>query len=70
MLFNRQIMRYAGTDALAVYGIIVNVSTIVQCCGYSVGKAAQPLLSISFGANNGDRIKQTLKYALQARAFF
>ena len=37
MLFNRQIMRYAGTDALAVYGIIVNVSTIVQSCGYSVG---------------------------------
>lgn len=56
MLFNRQIMRYAGTDALAVYGIIVNVSTIVQCCGYSVGQAAQPLLSINFGANNGDRI--------------
>lgn len=70
MLFNRQIMRYAGTDALAVYGIIVNVSTIVQCCGYSVGQAAQPLLSINFGANNGDRIKQTLKYALQATAFF
>lgn len=70
MLFNRQIMRYAGTDALAVYGIIVNVSTIVQCCGYSVGQAAQPLLSINFGANNGDRIKQTLKYALQAVAFF
>lgn len=70
MLCNRQIMRYAGTDALAVYGIIVNVSTIVQCCGYSVGQAAQPLLSINFGANNGDRIKQTLKYALQATAFF
>ena len=70
MLFNRQIMRYAGTDALAVYGIIVNVSTIVQCCGYSVGQAAQPLLSINFGANNGDRIKQTLKDALQATAFF
>ena len=70
MLFNREIMRYAGTDALAVYGIIVNVSTIVQCCGYSVGQAAQPLLSINFGANNGDRIKQTLKDALQATAFF
>ncbi|MEI3578928.1 MAG: MATE family efflux transporter [Acutalibacteraceae bacterium] len=44
MLFNRQIMRLLGSDALAVYGIIVNVSTIVQCCGYSVGQAARPIL--------------------------
>lgn len=50
MLFNRQIMRLLGSDALAVYGIIVNVSTIVQCCGYSVGQAAQPILSQNFGA--------------------
>ena len=35
-----------------------------------MGQAAQPLLSIHFGANNGDRINQTLKYALQAVAFF
>ena len=28
------------------------------------------MLSINFGANNGDRINQTLKYALQAVAFF
>ena len=35
MLFNRQIMAYLGTDALAVYGVIVSVSTFVQCCAYS-----------------------------------
>ncbi|MDE6698303.1 MAG: multidrug transporter MatE, partial [Lachnospiraceae bacterium] len=40
MIFNRQIVRYFGTDALSVYGVIVNVSTIVQCCAYSVGQAA------------------------------
>ena len=38
MLFNRQIMKYLGTDALAVYGVIVNISTVVQCCAYSVGR--------------------------------
>lgn len=36
ILFNRQIMAWLGTDALAVYGVLVNVSTLVQCCGYSV----------------------------------
>lgn len=70
MLFNRQIMRYAGTDALAVYGIIVSISTIVQCCAYSVGQAAQPLFSINYGAGQGARIRETLKYALMAVAFF
>ena len=40
MLFNRQIMRWLGADALAVYGVIVNISTFVQCCAYSVGQAA------------------------------
>ncbi len=69
-LFNRQIMSCLGTDALAVYGIIVNVSTIVQCCAYSVGQSAQPILSINFGAHQWDRLRQTLRYALWAAAFF
>lgn len=64
MLFNRQIMKYLGTASLSVYGVIVNISTIVQCCAYSVGQAAQPILSINYGAGNGSRIKSTLKYAL------
>ena len=36
VLFNRQIMKYLGTDALAIYGPIIQVSTFVQCCAYSV----------------------------------
>lgn len=70
ILFNRQIMVYLGTDALAVYGVIVNISTVVQCCAYSVGQAAQPLLSVSFGAGQWSRIRDTLKYALYTAAFF
>ena len=50
ILFNRQIMAWLGSDALAVYGVLVNVSTLVQCCGYSVGQAAQPILSQNHGA--------------------
>lgn len=40
ILFNRQIMAYLGTNALSIYGVIVNVSTFVQCCAYSVGQAS------------------------------
>ena len=64
VLFNRQIMKYLGSNALAVYGPVINVSTIVQCCAYSVGQASQPIISINFGAKKWQRIKETLRYAL------
>lgn len=64
VIFNRQIMKYLGGDALAVYGPIINISTFVQCCAYSVGQAAQPIISINYGAGKPDRIKETLKYSL------
>ena len=70
ILFNRQIMIYLGTNALAVYGVIVNISTFVQCCSYSVGQASQPIISTNFGAGRGDRIKETLKYALGTVSVF
>lgn len=70
VLFNRQIMRYLDSNALAVYGPIINVSTIVQCCAYSVGQAAQPIISTNFGAKKWQRIKETLRYALYTVAVF
>lgn len=70
VFFNRQIMKYLGTNALSVYSIIVNISTFVQCCAYSVGQAAQPVISINFGAGKFRRIRETLKYSLITAAFF
>ena len=70
ILFNRQIMVYLGTNALSVYGVIVNISTFVQCCAYSVGQASQPIISTNFGAGKSGRIRQTLRYALGTVAFF
>ena len=70
ILFNRQILKYLGTDALSVYGIIINISTFVQCCAYSIGQASQPIISSNFGANQGNRIREILKYALYTTAAF
>lgn len=70
VLFNRQIMKYLGANALAIYGPIINVSTFVQCCAYSVGQAAQPIISTNFGAGKGKRIKETLRLTLWTTAFF
>ena len=70
VIFNRQIAKYLSSDALAVYGPIINISTFVQCCAYSVGQAAQPIISTNYGAGKTDRIKQTLKYSLYSVAAF
>ena len=70
VLFNRQIMRYLGANALAVYGPIIQVSTFVQCCAYSVGQAAQPIISTNYGAKEGGRIRETLRLALWTTALF
>ena len=63
-------MRCLSTDALAIYGPIIQVSTFVQCCGYSVGQASQPIMSMNFGAGKGDRIRETLRFALWTAAVF
>ena len=70
VLFNRQIMQYLGASALAIYGPIIQVSTFVQCCAYSVGQASQPIISTNFGAGKGERIKETLRLALWPTGFF
>lgn len=70
VLFNRQIMKYLGANALAIYGPIINVSTFAQCCAYSVGQAAQPLISANYGAGSGKRIRETLRLALLTTAAF
>lgn len=70
MLFNRQILKYLGTDALSIYGIIINISTFVQCCAYSIGQASQPIISTNYGASKHERIKEVLKYAVGTAVIF
>lgn len=70
VLFNRQVLALLGENALAVYGVIINVSTTIQCCAYSIGQASQPIFSANFGAGYGSRIRGTLRYALGTVAMF
>ncbi len=64
VLFNRQVMRHLGVDALSVYGIIAQIVPFVQCCAYGTGQAAQPIISQNLGAAQHDRIHKCLKYGL------
>lgn len=70
ILFNRQIMKYLGSEALAIYSPIIQVSTFVQCCAYSIGQAAQPIISTNFGAKKERRIHEILHLSLWVCLFF
>lgn len=64
MLFNRQVMNYLGSDALAVFGVIVQISGLVQCFTCAVGQAVQPIISENYSVHHWERIRETRKYSL------
>ena len=68
VLFNRQIMAYLGGDALAVYGIITQITAFAQCLAYGTGQAAQPIISQNYGAGQYARIRECLRYGLYTSA--
>lgn len=61
MLFNIQLLKYAGNDGVAAYGVImyVNMIFIAVFFGYSMGTS--PIFSYHYGADNTDELKNLLK---------
>ena len=57
MLYNAQLMHYAGQDGVAAYGVLmyVNFIFISAFIGYAVGIA--PVVSYHYGAGNYDELK-------------
>lgn len=64
LMLNNQIMRWCGVEALAVYGVIININILVQSCAYGIGQAAQPLISVNYGAKKIWRIRQTFFWSM------
>lgn len=61
MLYNVQLMKYAGENGVAAYGVLMYVSMIFQAVfiGYSVGSA--PIIGYNYGAQNHSELKVLLK---------
>ena len=57
MLFNIQLIKYAGENGIAAYGVLMYVSMIFQAIfiGYSVGGA--PIIGYHYGAQNYEELK-------------
>lgn len=65
MLYNLQLMKYAGADGVVAYGIIMYVSFIFSgtYMGYSIGSA--PIVGYHYGAENTEELKSLLKKSLK-----
>lgn len=61
MLYNVQLMKIAGENGLAAYGVIMYVSFIFVAIyiGYSIGTA--PIIGYHYGAENPSEVKNILK---------
>lgn len=64
MLYNAQLLKYAGEDGVAAYGVLMYVSLVFQAVyiGYSVGTA--PIIGYNYGAQNHKELKNLLKKSL------
>lgn len=64
MLYNVQLMKYAGQDGVAAYGVLmyVNMIFLAAFIGYSVGTA--PVIGYHYGAGNCAELKSLLRRSL------
>lgn len=70
ILYNFQLLKYAGEDGIAAFGVVMYVNMIFLSAfiGYSIGTA--PVVGFHFGAGNTDELRSLLRKSLCIIATF
>lgn len=70
ILYNIHLMKYAGENGIAAYGVMMYVSMIFSAAfiGYSIGTA--PVISYHYGAGNSSELKNLLRKGLLLMGVF
>jgi len=70
MLYNMQLLKYAGQNGVAAYGVMMYVSMVFSgtFIGYSIGTA--PLFSYNYGARNRQELQGLLRKSLIMTGIF
>ena len=70
MLYNAQLLRYAGENGVAAYGVLMYVNLVFQAIflGYSLGTA--PVISYHYGAGHTGELHSLLKKSLILLSLF
>lgn len=63
-IFNIQILKYIGDTGIVVYGIISNCVIVGMALFNGVAQASQPVIATNYGANENNRVRRVLKYAM------
>lgn len=69
-MFNFVLMRVSGDGAVAIYAIVSNIAYVGKGIFNGISQAAQPLISVNYGAGKFLRIKASIKVAITAAIFF
>ncbi len=70
MLYNIQLLKYAGENGVAAYGVLMYVSMIFSAAfiGYSIGTA--PVIGFNYGAGNDKELKGLLRKSIHIILIF
>lgn len=61
MLYNLQLLRYAGTDGVAAYGVIMYVNFVFTGIYFGYTMGISPVIGFHYGAENEDELKNLFK---------
>lgn len=70
IFFNIVLLDVSGQDAVAVFAIISNIAYVGKGIFNGISQAAQPMLSVNYGARKIKRVQATLKTALVCALIF
>ncbi len=61
MLYNAQLLKYAGNDGVAAYGVIMYVNMIFIAVFFGFTTGVSPIFSYNYGSGNTDELKSLFK---------
>ncbi|MBQ8604226.1 MAG: MATE family efflux transporter [Oscillospiraceae bacterium] len=64
ILFNFQLLKYAGPDGVAAYGVIMYVEMIFLAASFGYTSGISPVISYHYGAENHDELKNLVKRSI------
>lgn len=64
-IFNIQILKYIGDIGIGLYSVITNTILIIGCLCNGINQAAQPLISVNYGAGLVERVAEVRKKGIK-----
>ena len=63
VILNKSLYLYGGDTAISVMGIITSINMLILMPIFGINQGAQPIIGYNYGAQQFDRVKETLRIA-------